>query len=372
MFDENKNILIDENLPLILPFSNEIAPSGDGRSPLANLSDWVNVEIDGKLYTRETNTMPQWAGSSWYYLAYILKNGDDYIPLNSQKAYEMLKKWLPVDIYIGGQEHAVLHLLYSRFWHKFLYDINVVPTKEPFMKIINQGMILGSDGDKMSKSKGNVINPSDIVESHGADALRLYMMFMGPITASLPWDDNGIDGIYKWVQRVYRLYETKKLINENNNEALEKKYHQFVSKATKLMENFEFNMVISEMMIFINECYKCEELYKPFMKNFLVVLNCFAPFITEEINEIYFNDNSSIVKSSWPSYDENKIKENKINIPVQILGKTREVIEVSVDDSEEDIVNQAMNNEKIAKWLENKTIVKKIYVKNKIINFIIK
>lgn len=374
LFGDDGKILLDENLPLVLPHSNNIAPSGDGRSPLANLEEWVNVKIDGKLYKRETNTMPQWAGSSWYYLAYILKNdNDDYVPLNSKEAYEMFKRWLPVDIYIGGQEHAVLHLLYSRFWHKFLYDIKVVPTKEPFMKIINQGMILGSDGDKMSKSKGNVINPSDIVESHGADALRLYMMFMGPITASLPWDDNGIDGMYKWIHRVYRLFETKKLMDENQNPELEKKYHQFVFKATKLMDEFEFNMVISEMMIFINECYKHETINKTFAKNFLIVLSCFAPFISEEINSLFLKDDKSIFSDKyWPQYDEAKLKEDKMKLPIQILGKTREVLEFNVDCDEQTIIQIAKENEKIAKWLENKTIVKTIYVKNKILNFIIK
>ena len=372
LYDEKGNILIDENLPLELPFSTDISPSGDGRSPLANLHDWVNVKIDGKLYTRETNTMPQWAGSSWYYLAYILKDSNGYLPLNSKQAYELFKKWLPVDVYIGGQEHAVLHLLYSRFWHKFLYDIKVVPTKEPFQRIINQGMILASDGEKMSKSKGNVINPSDIVESHGADTLRLYMMFMGPVTASLPWDDNKIDGMYKWVNRVYRLFETKTLTDSNNNLELEKKYHQFVSKASKLMENFEFNMVISEMMIFINECYKYDAIYKPYLKNFLIILSCFAPFITEEINEVFLKDKNCLFNNSWPKYDESKLVETKINIPVQILGKTREVIEIDVDSDEETVKQLALKKENILKWIENKEIVKTIYVKNKILNFIIK
>ncbi len=373
LFDEQGNILLEEKLPLVLPHSTNIAPSGDGRSPLANLTEWVNVEIDGKLYQRETNTMPQWAGSSWYYLAYILKNdNDDYVPLNLPEAYKLFERWLPVDIYIGGQEHAVLHLLYSRFWHKFLYDIKVVPTKEPFMKIINQGMILGSDGEKMSKSKGNVINPSDIVVSHGADALRLYMMFMGPITASLPWDDNGIDGMHKWINRVYRMFETKKLINENNNAELEKKYNKFVFKVTKLMDNFEFNMVISEMMIFVNECYKYDEIYVEFLKNFTIVLSCFAPFISEEINEVFLKHQKSIFENLWPKFDENKLKENKIKLPIQILGKTREVMEIDIEDNEEDIINKAMKLENVSKWLDGKSITKTIYVKNKILNFIIK
>lgn len=371
LFDENGQIFIDEKLPLILPKSNNISPSGDGKSPLANLKDWVNVEIGGKLYKRETNTMPQWAGSSWYYLAYILKNDEGYVDLNSNEAYKLFERWLPVDLYIGGQEHAVLHLLYARFWHKFLYDIKIVPTKEPFNRIINQGMILGSDGEKMSKSKGNVINPSDIVESHGADSLRLYMMFMGPITASLPWDDNGIDGMNKWVNRVYRLFSTKKITN-NIDKKLEKTYNKFILKATNMMENFEFNMVISEMMIFINECYKSEELYIEFMKGFLVVFSCFAPFVSEEINEQFLKNNYSIFNSTWPKYDIEKTKEDKIKIPIQISGKTRDVIEVDLDLEESKIMKIVLSLESIKKWILDKNIVKTIYVKNKILNLIIK
>ncbi|MDE6562868.1 MAG: class I tRNA ligase family protein, partial [Malacoplasma sp.] len=272
LYDEKGNILIDENLPLVLPKTNNIKPSGDGRSPLANLTEWVNVKIGDKLYKRETNTMPQWAGSCWYYLAYLLKNNDDYIPLNSKQAYKIFERWLPVDVYIGGQEHAVLHLLYSRFWHKFLYDIKIVPTKEPFYEIVNQGMLL-YNGEKMSKSKGNVVNPSDVVVSHGADALRLYIMFMGPLTASLPWEDSGIDGIYKWVQRVYRLFETKPIDKDFKNLELEKKYHQFIKKVSEFIEKLDFNLAISEMMIFVNECYKYDKLNYEYMQSFCIVLS---------------------------------------------------------------------------------------------------
>lgn len=372
LFDDDGEILIEKNLPLELPFMKEISPSGTGHGPLANLTEWVNVKIGDKLYKRETNTMPQWAGSSWYYLAYLLKDENGYLDLNSKQAFEIFKRWLPVDIYIGGQEHAVLHLLYSRFWHKFLYDIKVVPNKEPFFKIINQGMILGSDGEKMSKSKGNVINPSDIVVSHGADALRLYMMFMGPITASLPWDDNGIDGIYKWVHRVYRLFTTKPIVEKTNDKALAKSYHKFIFNVSKLMENFEFNMVISEMMIFVNECYKAEQLDKTYAANFLVVLSCFAPFISEELNETILKSEKSIFDNQWPNYDEQYLVEETIKIPVQINGKTREIIEVDTKIEEKELIEIAKKIENIKKWLVDKSIVKIIYVKNKILNFIIK
>ncbi|BAC44178.1 leucine--tRNA ligase [Malacoplasma penetrans] len=371
LFDEKGNIIVEKNLPLLLPETNDIKPSGTGESPLANLTEWVNVKIDSKLYRRETNTMPQWAGSCWYYLAYLLKDGDSYLPLDSKQAYEIFKRWLPVDIYIGGQEHAVLHLLYARFWHKFLHQINVVPNKEPFYKIINQGMIL-VNGEKMSKSKGNVVNPSDFVVSHGADALRLYMMFMGPITASLPWEESGIDGMYKWVQRVYRLFETKQIDKNFNDENLEKKYHQFVKKASEFMENFDFNLVISEMMIFINECYKYEKINYDYMLNFCVILSCFAPFITEEINEVFLKNKKFISDNLWPKYDEKKIVETTIKIPVQINGKIREVLEINLGATQKDVVDLAIKNEKIIKWIENKKIVKEIYIENKILNLIIK
>lgn len=374
LYDENGNIKIVEDLPVLLPKTNEIKPSGDGKSPLANLKNWVNVKIDGKLYKRETNTMPQWAGSSWYYLAYILKNEDGtYLPLNSKKAYEKLKHWLPVDVYIGGQEHAVLHLLYSRFWHRFLYDIKVVPTKEPYQNIINQGMILGPDGEKMSKSRGNVINPNEVVDSYGADSLRLYIVFMGPITASLGWDENGIEAMYKWINRVWRLFETKEIKTSKQNLVNhEKNYHQFIFKVTESIEKYEFNMAVSEMMIFINDCYKQEFLVKEFMENFLVVLNCFAPFISEEINEVYLKNNQSITLKSWPKFDKEKLSSNEINIPIQVNGKNRDVLKVKKDISESQIMELVLNSEKIKPHLENKTIVKKIYVINRILNIIVK
>lgn len=374
LYDEKGNIKLVEDLPVLLPKTNDIKPSGDGRSPLANLEDWVNVKIDGKLYKRETNTMPQWAGSSWYYLAYVLKNDDGtYIPLNSKKAYEKLKHWLPVDVYIGGQEHAVLHLLYSRFWHRFLYDIKVVPTKEPFRNIINQGMILGPDGEKMSKSRGNVVNPTEVIDSYGADSLRLYIMFMGPITASLGWDENGIEAMFKWVNRVWRLFETKPIetLKEVDVEHT-RNYHNFIFKATELMEKFEFNMVISEMMIFINDCYKQDKLNKEYMENFLVVLNCFAPFVSEEINEVYLKNKKSITFNSWPKYDKEKLVVSEVNIPVQINGKNKDILKVKKDITEQEIMEIVLSSPKIKPHLENKTIVKKIYVVNRILNIIIK
>ena len=374
LYDEEGNIKIIENLPVLLPKIDEIKPSGDGKSPLANLQNWVNVKIDGKMYKRETNTMPQWAGSSWYYLAYILKNSDGtYIPLNSKKAYEKLKHWLPVDVYIGGQEHAVLHLLYSRFWHRFLYDIKIVPTKEPFKNIINQGMILGSDGEKMSKSRGNVVNPTEVIKNYGADSLRLYIVFLGPITASLGWDENGIEAMYKWINRVWRLFETKKIVDSKNIlEDHEKKYHNFIFKATELIEKYEFNMVISEMMIFINDCYKQEFLIREYMENFLIVLNCFAPFISEEINETYLKNKEFVTLKKWPKFDKKKLDVSEINVPVQINGKNRDILKVKKDITEQEIMKLVLSSNKLKPYLENKIIIKKIYVINRILNIIIK
>lgn len=372
LFDENGNIYLDEKLPLLLPHTDDIKPSFTGQSPLANIDDWVNVKIDNKLYKRETNTMPQWAGSCWYFLAYILKQDDgEYLPLNSQAAYELFKKWMPVDLYVGGQEHAVLHLLYSRFWYKFLYDIKIVPNKEPFFKIINQGMIL-KNGEKMSKSKGNVVNPDDIVKDFGADTLRMYELFMGPITASLEWKDDGVMGIYKWIQRVYRLFENKPLNNETVSKEFENIYHSFVKNVTNKIENFELNLAISEMMIFINECYKLDSLNKDIMFSFIKILSCFAPFVSEEINNVFLQNTQSLFFESWPKYDESKILLTTINIPVQVNGKNKTILNVKLDIDEPEIIELALNDVKVKSAIENKHIIKKIYVKNKILNILVK
>lgn len=372
LFDENGNILLEENLPLELPYTNEIKPSGSGESPLANLKEWVNVKIGNKIYKRETNTMPQWAGSCWYFLGYILKQDNGtFLPLNSKEAFELFKKWMPVDLYVGGQEHAVLHLLYSRFWYKFLYDINVVPNKEPFQRIINQGMIL-RNGEKMSKSKGNIVNPDDIVKDFGADTLRLYELFMGPITASLEWIDEGVFGIYKWVQRVYRLFEIKELKDNVSSKEFDSAYNLFLSNITNKIDNNDLNLAISDMMIFVNECYKQDVLDKKIMESFIIVLSCFAPFVSEEINEIFFKNKNSLFFSKWPKYNLDKIIKEKINIPIQINGKVRDLLDVPINTSESKIFELALKKEKIANQLKDKEIVKKIYVKDKILNLIVK
>ncbi|GAA5414418.1 leucine--tRNA ligase [Ureaplasma ceti] len=380
LFDENNNILADEALPVLLPEMSEFKPSTTGEGPLANATDWLNVDIKGKKYLRDTNTMPQWAGSCWYYIGYLLKNPDgSYTDLDSAEAKERLARWLPVDVYIGGQEHAVLHLLYARFWHRFLYDIGVVPTKEPFYKVINQGMILGEDGEKMSKSKGNVLNPDDIIESHGADALRLYEMFMGPLTSSMAWKNESLDGVRKWLDRVYRLYMERDTLDiatvtteADVNEDLVVAYNLMVKKVTDNLNDNNFNIGISEMMIFINQVYKTKQFYVEYMKNFAIILSCYAPHLAEEIYHSLDNDETvSVTKLNWPTFDEAKTVATTINIPVVINGKPRDIISVSVDTPEDKLLELALNQDKVKAYINDKPLKKTIVVVNKIVNLII-
>lgn len=381
VFDENNNAyaLQESELPLKLPILNDFKPSKECIAPLAKADKWINVQCENQKYFRDINTMPQWAGSCWYYLGYILKNNNGYIPLNSPEAFDLFSRWLPVDLYIGGQEHAVLHLLYARFWHRFLYDINVVPTKEPFYKIINQGMILGEDGEKMSKSKGNIINPDEIIETHGADALRLYEMFMGPLTASMPWNDEKLNGIRKWLDRVYRLYtetdklDIQKIDNYNDvNKDLIYQYHLFIKKVTENLENQQFNIAISNMMVFINEVYKIKQFYPEFMKNFLIVLSTFAPHISEELySEFKLEVNESIFNAQWLVYDESLLVLDTINIPIMIKNKPRDVIQVPVDTDEETIKEIVLANQKVLNFIGDNEIKKIIVIKNKAVNVVI-
>ena len=371
IFDENNKPHLVKDLPLLLPPCEDYKPSNDGRSPLAKLTDWINVEIDGKHYVRETNTMPQWAGSCWYYLGYLLKKPDQsYLPLDSKEAYELFKYWLPVDLYVGGQEHAVLHLLYSRFWHRFLYDIKVVPTPEPFYRIVNQGMILGSNGEKMSKSRGNVINPDEIIKTHGADALRLYEMFMGPLGASLPWTEEGLNGVRKWLDRVYRLFETKiNDLDNKTNATLDYAYNLFIRNVSHNIEKGNLNVAISDMMVFINSCYSVEKLNKEYLHNFLIVLSCFAPHLAEELNSM-LGYNDSIYNSVWPKFDETKLIKSEISIPVMINSKLRDVVLVDVNASENEIIEFVKKQPKVINAIGGKQIKKIIYIKNKIVNIL--
>jgi leucyl-tRNA synthetase len=362
----------EEELPLTLPKIDEIKPSGTGESPLANIDEWVNVVCPetGKKGRRETNTMPQWAGSSWYYLRYIDPHNDDMLA-----DPEKLKQWLPVDMYIGGQEHAVLHLLYARFWHKVLYDIGVVPTKEPFQRLYNQGMILGENNEKMSKSKGNVVNPDDIVASHGADTLRLYEMFMGPLDASIAWSENGLDGSRRFLDRVWRLFvsDDGKLsdkIQENAaTESLERVYHQTVKKVTEDFEELRFNVGISQLMVFINDAYKVDSIPKQYVEGFVKLLSPVAPHMCEELWE-KLGHKETLAYANWPIFDESKLVENEVEIVVQVNGKVRAKLSVPVDASKEDLEKIAMSDEKINEQIDGKTIRKVIAVPGKLVNIV--
>ena len=370
--DGTMSAVPEEELPLILPKTDEIKPSGTGESPLANIEDWVNVTDPktGKKGRRETNTMPQWAGSSWYFLRYI-------DPHNPEKLadFEALKKWLPVDVYIGGAEHAVLHLLYARFWHKFLYDIGVVPTKEPFQKLFNQGMILGENNEKMSKSKGNVVNPDDIVESHGADTLRLYEMFMGPLEASIAWSEKGLDGARRFLDRVWRLYVnddgslSDKIIDEERSDELEKVYHETVKAVTNHFENLRFNIGISQMMVFVNEANKASSLPKVYAEGLIKLLSPVAPHLAEEIWQLLGHDNT-IAYETWPTYDEAKLIEDEVEIVIQIMGKVREKMMIAKDASKEEIEEKALSLDSVQERLEGKTVRKVIVVPGKLVNIV--
>ena len=364
--EDNKiHVLADEDLPLVLPELEDYAPSKTGASPLDKATDWLNTTFEGEKATRETSTMPGSAGSSWYFLRYIDPHNE-----NAIADPELLKHWMPVDLYVGGPEHAVGHLLYSRFWNNYLYNKGIVPTKEPFQKLRHQGMILGTNGEKMSKSKGNVINPDDMVKEYGADALRLYEMFMGPIDAAKPWDITGIEGTKKFLDRIWRLYVESGKISNNHNSNLDKIYNYTVKKVTNDYENMYFNTAISQMMIFINAVYKEETLPIEYAEGFLKLLNPVAPHITEELwNRL--NHNKTIAYEKWPEYDESKITENEIEIPVQINGKVKETITIPVDLEEWKVKEIVHENGNIANLTNGKTIVKEIYVKNKIYNIVI-
>lgn len=358
----------EEDLPVVLPEMDNYQPSRDGKPPLSKApSSWLNVEIDGKKGTRETNTMPQWAGSSWYYLRYIDPNNEEALA-----DPELLKHWLPVDLYIGGSEHAVLHLLYARFWHKFLYDIGVVPCKEPFKKLFHQGMILGANGEKMSKSRGNVVNPDDIILSHGADALRLFEMFAGPLEEMKPWSPTGLDGAKRFLDRAYRLVDdpefSSKICDTNSGE-LDYSYNFLVKKATSDFENLSFNTSIAQMMVFVNDCYKAKSLYKPYIEGFVQILSCICPFIGEEMWQ-KLGHQELLHQSKWPTYDESKLKLSTVKIALSVNGKTRDVIEVPTDCPKEEIEKLALANEKIKTFTEGKQIKKVIVVPGKIVNIV--
>ena len=366
MEDGTMKVLKDEELPLILPVMDNYKGE-NGKAPLENANEWKNVVIDGVKGVRETSTMPGSAGSSWYYLRYIDPSNDKEFA-----NYKLLQHWMPVDLYIGGPEHAVGHLLYSRFWNNYLYDKGLVPYKEPFKKLVHQGMILGSNGIKMGKRFPKyVVNPTDVIESHGADALRLYEMFMGPLEADKPWSYQGLDGAKRFIDRVFRIFEDGKVVNEETPN-LGKIYNQTVKKVTNDYETMNFNTAISQMMIFVNAVYKEDKISKEFAEGFVKLLNPIAPHITEEIWNVYLNHDKTIANEKWPTYDDAKTKEDSYQLIVQVNGKVRGKIEVATDLSEEKIKEIALAEPNVKKYIDNMTIDKLLVINKKIVSIVIK
>ncbi len=361
--------LPEDQLPLVLPEMDRYQPSSNGKPPLSNApKSWLDyVTPDGRHGERETNTMPQWAGSCWYYIRYIDPHNPD--ALCDEK---LLKHWLPVDLYIGGAEHAVLHLLYARFWHKFLYDIGVVGCKEPFQKLYHQGMILGENGEKMSKSRGNVVNPDAVVESHGADSLRLFEMFAGPLSEVKPWSTNGLDGARRFIERVYRLVDEEpycSLLSDENDGSLDYAYNAMIQKVTKDFEDLSFNTAISAMMVFVNECYKAKKLYRPYIEGLVQVFSCVCPFVGEEMWQKLGHE-ELLTYHPWPKVDATKLVKETVKLAVSVNGKMRDVMELPRDIAQEEAVALAKANPKIIPWIEGKTIKKIIFVPGRILNIV--
>lgn len=356
--------LNDEELPLVLPPLADYSPSKSGASPLEKATEWVNVERNGQKGKRETSTMPGSAGSSWYFLRYIDPKNDEMFA-----DPKLLKHWMPVDLYIGGSEHAVGHLLYSRMWNHYLYDKGLVPIKEPFQKLFHQGMILGENNEKMSKSRGNVVNPDDIVKQYGADTLRLYEMFMGPLEASKPWADSGVEASRKWLDRVWRLMMESDKLSDENDHQLDYSYHFTVKKVTEDFASLNMNTAISQMMIFINDCYKCEHVYRPYALDFIKMLSCVAPHVCEEMYTT-LTGKECIANEAWPIYDENQLKKTEMEVIAQVNGKLRGRFTVSVDADEDEIRQAAMDLPNVKAQIEGKTVRKIIVVKGKVVNIV--
>jgi leucyl-tRNA synthetase len=371
--DGESKPLPEEQLPLTLPETKNFKPSGSGESPLANLESWLATTdpATGKPARRETNTMPQWAGSCWYYLRFI-------DPKNGAKLVDPAKEryWMPVDLYIGGSEHAVLHLLYARFWHKVLYDIGVVSTPEPFKKLVHQGIVLGEDNQKMSKSRGNVVNPDEMIERFGADAVRLYEMFMGPLEAMKPWSTRGVEGVTRFLDRVWRLIVSDEgtvsqaVVNDEPSADQRRLLHQTIKKVTEDIENLRFNTAISQMMVFTNELTKLDQRPRALLEPFVLLLAPFAPHLCEELWET-LGHAPSLSRQPWPSFDPALVVSDRLEIPVQVNGRLRSKIEVPADWTEEQVVTLAKQDAKLAEWLQGKPPRKVIYVPKKLVNFVV-
>jgi leucyl-tRNA synthetase len=363
----------EDQLPLLLPDLKKFQPSGTTESPLALAGEWVNVKDgEGRMGRRETNTMPQWAGSCWYYLRYLdPKNEKQFCDPELEKA------WMPVDLYVGGAEHAVLHLMYARFWHKVLYDLGHVSTREPFLKLRHQGIILGEDSRKMSKSRGNVVNPDDVVAEYGADSLRLFEMFMGPLEEMKPWSTRGVEGVSRFLNRVWRLYMT----DEGNidpaiqtipvTSELETLYHFTIKKVGDDVEGLHFNTAISQMMIFVNEVMKAEKRPRQLLEPFILLLSPFAPHIAEELWE-KLGHATSLAYEPWPSYDATKLRQEITEIVFQVNGKVRGKLTAPVDLAEKDLEAMALADDGVKRHIDGKQVVKAIVVKNKLVNIVVR
>lgn len=363
----------EDQLPLLLPDVEHIKPSGTGESPLANVEEWINTTDPetGLPARRETNTMPQWAGSSWYYLRYIDPHNDKEIC-----SKEKQEAWLPVDLYIGGVEHAVLHLLYARFWHKVLYDLGVVSTKEPFQNLVNQGMILGDNNEKMSKSRGNVINPDEIVEEFGADTLRVYEMFMGPLEATKPWNTNGVEGSYRFLSRVWRLFVgedgnlNSKIVEGEGNREFTQTWHKTIKKVTEDFDALRFNTAISQLMIFVNEAYKTDIVPRQAAENFVQMLSPVAPHLAEELWQ-RLGHQESITYTEWPSFDESLTVDAEVQIVVQVNGKIADRTTIAKDLDQAAMQEQALSLPNVKQAIEGKTIRKVVVVPGKLVNIVV-
>ena len=364
--DDRYVAISDEELPLVLPVLDDYKPSKGGQSPLAKDEEWVNVTVDGIKGKRETSTMPGSAGSSWYFLRYIDPKNDKAIA-----DPELLKHWMPVDLYVGGPEHAVGHLLYSRMWNRYLYDKGIVTTKEPFQKLVHQGMILGANGIKMGKRYPEfAIDPNALIEQYGADTVRLYEMFMGPLEASKPWSEQGVDGAHKWLERVHRLIVESNKISDINDGSLDEVYHATVKKVTSDIESLNLNTAISQMMIFINECYKADTLYKPYMEGFVQMFACYAPHLGEELWQFLGHENT-LTFEAWPTYDENKLVKNQVEMVVQVNGKVRGKFMANIDEDKKIVEEMALALPSVQAQMEGKTVRKLIIVPNRIVNIVV-
>ncbi len=372
--DGKPQVLKESDLPLELPDIEKYEPSGTGESPLSNIKNWVEVKDDSDniIALRETNTMPQWAGSCWYYLRYL-------DPSNDEKAWDSEKEkyWMPVDLYIGGAEHAVLHLLYSRFWHHVLFDLGLVSTKEPFKKLFNQGMILGQDGSKMSKSRGNVINPDETVETYGSDSMRIYEMFMGPLDKAKPWSTTGLQGCSRFIKKLWSiLVDDEGVLSSNVTDKKDGKetlqaLNMMFKKISDNLDQMQFNTCVSEFMIFTNHIQKLDSINIDTIRSFIIIMNPFMPHLAQELWEL-IGETNELTYQAWPDYDKDLAISDEIVIPIQINGKRRSEILISANESESEVISKAKSDDKIASYLKNTTIIKEIYIKGKILNIVIK